>query len=92
MWDKKMPASISMDTSILEEKIHMLLEVLPEHIPDKLLDMVTGLLSNIVFMNFPSTVSTGGTFDIVCVLDFDATAYSQIMSAARAFKTNLAHE
>lgn len=92
MWDKKMPASISMDTSILEDKIYMLLEVFPESIPDKLLGIVTGLLNDIVFMNFPSTVSTGSTFDIVYALDFDATAYSQIMSAARAFKTNLAHE
>ncbi len=87
-----MLACISADTSILKEKVHALLEVLPEHIPDELLSMITGLLSDIVFVNCSPTIGTGATFNIVYALDFNTATYSQVMTTARAFKTNLAHE
>lgn len=92
MKNKKMLANVLADTSILKEKVDVLLEVLPEHVPDELLRMITGLLSDIVFVNSSPTIGTGGTFDIVCVLDFNAATYSQVMTAARAFKTNLAYD
>ncbi|MEZ2378889.1 hypothetical protein [Enterobacter sp. RCC_40] len=83
---------VSADTSILKEKVDALLEVLPEHVPDELLSMITGLLSDIVFVNSSPTIGTGGTFNIVYALDFNAAAYSQIMAAARTLKINLTHE
>ncbi|MCE2003126.1 hypothetical protein LWT89_18070 [Enterobacter asburiae] len=92
METKKILASISADTSILNDKLQALLEVLPEHVPDELLSMITGLLSDIVFVNSSPTTGTGGTFNIVYALDFNAATYSQVMTTARAFKTNVAHE
>ncbi|QIG29970.1 hypothetical protein FY044_17680 [Leclercia adecarboxylata] len=92
MKNNKMLACISADTSILKEKVDALLEVLPEHAPDELLSMITGLLSDIAFVNSSPTIGTGTTFNIVYALDFNAATYSQIMTTARAFKTNLAHE
>ncbi|MEG2664504.1 MAG: hypothetical protein RR962_18830 [Hafnia sp.] len=92
MKNKMMLACVSADTSILKEKVDTLLEVLPEYVPDELLSMITGLLSDIVFVNNSPTIGTGGTFNIVYALDFNAATYSQVMTTARAFKTNLAHE
>ncbi|EAA5550918.1 hypothetical protein ZY50_13390 [Salmonella enterica subsp. enterica] len=92
METKKILASISADTSILNDKLQALLEVLPEHVPDELLSMITGLLSDIVFVNSSSTIGTSGTLNIVYAVDFNTATYSQVMTTARAFKTNLAHE
>lgn len=90
--NKEMLACVSADTSILKEKIDALLEVLPEHVPDELLSMITGLFSDIVFVNSSPTIGTGGPFNIVYALDFNAATYSQVLTTAGAFKTNLAHE
>ena len=87
-----MLACVSADTSILKEKVDALLEVLPDHVPDELLSMIARLLSDIVFVNSSATIGTGGTFNIVYALDFNAAEYSQVMTTARALKTNLAHE
>jgi len=92
METKKILASISADTSILNDKLQALLEVLPEHVPDELLSMITGLLSDIVFVNSSPAIGTGGTFNIIYALDFNPATYSQAMTTARTFKTNLAHE
>nr|WP_199557770.1 hypothetical protein [Enterobacter roggenkampii] len=83
---------VSADTSILKEKVDALLEMFPEHIPDQLLCMISSLLSDIVFVNGPPAVSTGGAFNIVYALDFNTAAYSQVMAAARTLKINLTHE
>ncbi|ALR75819.1 hypothetical protein AO703_05725 [[Enterobacter] lignolyticus] len=83
---------VSADTSILKEKADALLEMFPEHIPDQLLCMISSLLSDIVFVNGPPAVSTGGAFNIVYALDFNTAAYSQVMAAARTLKINLTHE
>lgn len=88
----KMLASISADTSLIEEKLNRLFEVFPEHFSDEFLGMVSGLLNNVVFVNGSVAVGAGGSFDVVCVFDFDAAPYDQVMTAARAFKTNLAHK
>lgn len=92
MEPKKMLVSISADTSILEEKIKSLFEVLPEHIPDEFFRMISGLPGDIVFANSSPAIGTGGAFDIIYTLDFDAAAYGQIMTAARAFKGNITHQ
>lgn len=83
---------VSADTSILKEKVDALLEMFPEHIPDQLLCMISSLLSDIVFVNGPPAVSTGGAFNIVYALDFNTAAYIQVMAAARTLKINLTHE
>ena len=83
---------VSADTSILKEKVDALLEMFPEHIPDQLLCMISSLLSDIVFVNGPPAVSTGGAFNIVYALDFNTAAYSQVMATARTLKINLTHE
>jgi hypothetical protein len=88
----KMLAFISADTSLIEEKLNRLFEVFPKHFSDELLGMVSGLLNNVVFVNGPVAVGAGGALDIVCVFDFDAASYDQVMTAAGAFKTNLAHK
>ncbi|RLM12138.1 hypothetical protein BIY31_04005 [Gibbsiella quercinecans] len=87
----KVLASITADTSMIESKISVLLEVLPEHIPDELLGMIASLGGDIIFVNGAPTVGASGAFDIVYTLDFDSTAYSEVMSAARTFKINLTH-
>ena len=87
-----MLACVSADTSILKEKVDALLEVLPEHVPDDLLSLITSLLSDIVFVNSSPTIGTGGAFNIVYTLDFNAATYSQVMAAARAFKGNITHQ
>ncbi|MFC3191434.1 hypothetical protein ACFSKS_02365 [Pseudocitrobacter faecalis] len=92
MKNKKMLACVSADTSILKDKVDALLEVLPEHIPNDLLSMITGLFSDIVFMNSSPTIGAGGTLNIVYALDFNAATYSQVMTTARAFKGNITHQ
>lgn len=92
MQEQKMLVSLSVDISILEEKIQALLEVLPEHILEQPLCMISSLLSDIIFVDGSPAVSTGSAFDIVYTLDFDTAAYSQAMTTARALKTNLTHE
>lgn len=92
MGKPKILVSITADTSMMESKISALLEVLPEHIPDELLCMVTGLVSDVVFVNRPPAVGAGGAFDVTYTLDFARAAYSEVLAAARAFKFNLAHE
>jgi hypothetical protein len=88
----KMLANVSADTSILKERVDALLEVLPEHVPDEFLSMITGLPGDIVFVNSPPAVSTVGAFNIIYTLDFNTAAYSQIIAAAGTLKTNLTHE
>jgi hypothetical protein len=88
----KMLASISADTSLIEEKLNRLFEVFPKHFSDELLGMVSGLLNHLVFVDGPVAVGAGGTLDIVCIFDFDSAAYDQIMTAARAFKVDLTHK
>ncbi|MEH3826371.1 hypothetical protein POX09_12150 [Enterobacter roggenkampii] len=83
---------VSADPSILKEKVDALLEMFPEHIPDQFLCMISSLHSDIVFVNGPPAVSTGGAFNIVYALDFNTAAYSQVMAAARTLKINLTHE
>ncbi|HAT3770920.1 TPA: hypothetical protein I8627_003797 [Citrobacter freundii] len=92
MGKPKMLASITADTSMMESKIPALLEVLPEHVPDDLLCMITSLLSDIVFVNSSPTIGAGGAFNIIYTLDFNAATYSQVMSAAKAFKGNITHQ
>lgn len=87
----KVLASITADTSRIESKISALLEVLPENIPDELIDMVTRLIGEIRFVNDPPAVGAGSPFDILYTLDFDPTAYSEVMAAAGALKANVAH-
>lgn len=87
----KMLASITADTSRIESKISALLEVFPEHVPDKLIDMITSLTGDVRFVNDPPAVGASGAFDIIYTLDFDPTTYSEVMSAARALKINIAH-
>ncbi|AJA97786.1 hypothetical protein PPF30_22435 [Klebsiella variicola] len=87
----KVLASITADTSRIESKISELLEVLPEHVPDKLIDMVKCLIVNVRFVNDPPAVGAGGSLNILYTLDFDLTEYSEILAAARALKVNLAH-
>lgn len=88
----KMLASISADISLIKEKLNRLLEMLSNHFSDELLSMVSGLLNNVVFVNCSVAVRAGGPLDVVCILDFDAAAYDQIMTAARACKADLAHK
>ena len=87
-----MLTSISVDISLVEEKLNRLLEVFPEHFPDELLGMISGLLNNVVFVNGYVAASTGGTLNAVCICDFDSAAYDQVMTAARAFKADLTHK
>ncbi|HBU2832605.1 TPA: hypothetical protein ACHVVP_004665 [Klebsiella pneumoniae] len=87
----KVLASITADTSRIESKISELLEVLPEHVPDKLIDMVKRLIVNVRFVNDSPAVSAGSSLNILYTLDFDLTEYSEILAAARALKVNLAH-
>lgn len=92
METQKMLASISADTSLIEEKLNLLFEVFPEHFPDQFLGVVSGLINNVVFVNDSVAVSASGSLDVVCTLDFDVAAYDQVMTAARAFKAHVTHE
>ncbi|HCI4598041.1 TPA: hypothetical protein NO895_003284 [Klebsiella quasipneumoniae subsp. quasipneumoniae] len=90
----KVLAPITADTSRIESKISELLEGLPEHVPDKLIDMVKCLIVNVRFVNDPpavGAVGAGGSLNILYTLDFDLTEYSEILAAAKALKVNLAH-
>lgn len=87
-----MLASIKADTSRIEGKIQELFEMLPEHIPDELLSILSGLADNVIFVNDSATVITDGVFDIVYALDFSPTAYNEVMTAIRALKTDVAHK
>lgn len=88
----KMLASITADTSRIESKITGLLEMFPEHIPDEILGIFSRLTNEVILVNGSVTVATDGSFNVVYAMDFDTTAYDEVMSAARAFKFNLAHE
>lgn len=88
----KILASITADTSLIEEKLNRLLEVFPKHFSDELLRMVSGLLDNVILVNGPAAARACSTLDIVCVLDFDSATYDQIMTAAGAFKADLTHK
>lgn len=92
MKNAKMLALITADTSRIESKISALLEVLPEHVTDEVLGVLSRLANEIILVNGSVTVATDGSFNVVHVMDFDTTAYDEVMSAARAFKFNLAHE
>ncbi|AZR64356.1 hypothetical protein SB6095_05259 [Klebsiella quasivariicola] len=87
----KMLASITADTSRIESKMSALLEVLPEHVTDEVLCILSRLTNEIILVNGPVAIAADGSFNIVHVMDFDSTAYNEVMSAARAFKFNLAH-
>ena len=92
MKNAKMLALITADTSRIESKISALLEVLPEHVTDEFLGVLSRLANEIILVNGSVTVATDGSFNVVHAMDFDTTAYDEVMSAARAFKFNLAHE
>lgn len=92
MEKENMLVSITADTSMVEKKLGLLLEVLPEHVSDEFLSVISGLLNDVVFVNYPITVGAGGTLNFVCTLDFDAAAYDQVMAAARTFKANVTHK
>ncbi|EIY2677740.1 TPA: hypothetical protein MDT59_001911 [Klebsiella pneumoniae] len=92
MKNAKMLALITADTSRIESKISALLEVLPEHVTDEVLGVLSRLANEIILVNGSVTVATDGSFNVVHAMDFDTTAYDEVMSAARAFKFNLAHE
>ncbi|MER3384904.1 hypothetical protein ABRP89_16420 [Pectobacterium aroidearum] len=92
MKTKQMLAPISADTSRIEEKVALLLKVLPERVSDEFRSVVTGLFNNIVFVDSPVAVGAGSSLDIICILDLDTTAYNQIMSTARAFKADFTHK
>ncbi|MGS3448547.1 hypothetical protein ACB376_11145 [Klebsiella electrica] len=87
----KLLASITADTSRIESKISALLEVLPEHVTDEILSVFSRLANEVILVNGPVAIAADGSLNIVHSLDFDPTAYNEIMSAARAFKFNLAH-
>ncbi|AUU92123.1 hypothetical protein C2U55_25100 [Enterobacteriaceae bacterium ENNIH3] len=86
-----MLASIKADTSRIEEKIQGLFEMLPEHVPDHLLSIISSLSGEIILVNNTPAVITGGTFDVLYALDFSPTAYNEVMTAIRAFKTDFTH-
>ncbi len=86
-----MLASIKTDTSRIEEKIQGSLEVLPEHIPDHLLSVISSLSGEIILVNDASAVITGGALNVFYALDFSPTAYNEVMTAIRAFKTDFTH-
>ena len=92
MKNAKMLALITADPSRIESKISALLEVLPEHVTDEVLGVLSRLANEIILVNGSVTVATDGSFNVVHAMDFDTTAYDEVMSAARAFKFNLAHE
>ncbi|MFJ5428988.1 hypothetical protein ACIPUP_07460 [Pectobacterium actinidiae] len=92
MKEKQMLASISADTSRIEEKVALLLKVLPERVSDEFRGVVTSLFNNIVFVDSPVTVGASGSLDIICILDFDTATYNQVISTARAFEADLTHE
>jgi hypothetical protein len=89
---KNMLASLKVDTSRIEAKINSLLEVFPEGRLEHLLDLFPCLLDKIVFVDSSVAVVTRGSFDIVYTLDFDAAAYSQIMTTAGTLKAYLTHK
>jgi hypothetical protein len=84
-------ALITADTSRIESKISALREVLPEHVTDEVLGVLSRLANEIILVNGSVTVAADGSLNIVHALDFDSTTYNEIMSAARALKFNLAH-
>ena len=86
-----MLASIKADTSRIEEKIQGLFEMLPEHVPDHLLSIISSLSGEIILVNNAPTVITSGTVDVLYALDFSPTAYNEVMTAIRAFKTDYTH-
>lgn len=88
----KMLASISADTSLIKEKLNRLFEMLSNHFSDELRSMVSCLLNNVVFVNGSVAVRADGPLEVVCILDFDAAAYDQIMTPARTFKAELTHK
>ncbi|WP_190311405.1 hypothetical protein [Pantoea sp. F_18] len=89
---KEVVTSVSADFRLIEEKINHLLEVFPEHFSDEFFSVISGLLNNVIFVNHSLTVCAGGSFDVVCIFDFDTTAYDEVMAAARALKVNLTHK
>ncbi|MEH0874635.1 hypothetical protein QM999_07870 [Pectobacterium cacticida] len=88
----QMLASISADTSRIEEKVALLLKVLPERVSDEFRCVVTGLFNNIVFVDSSVAVGASGSLDIICILDFDPATYNQVMSAARALEADFTHK
>ncbi len=65
-----MLASVSVDASMLEAKIQALLEVLPEHVPDELLSIISGLFSDIVSVNSSPTIGTDAAVNILVSQQF----------------------
>ncbi|MDV0593029.1 hypothetical protein RZP54_29425, partial [Raoultella ornithinolytica] len=59
---------------------------------DEVLGVLSRLANEIILVNGSVTVATDGSLNVVHAMDFDTTAYDEVMSAARAFKFNLAHE
>nr|WP_261455921.1 hypothetical protein [Serratia ficaria] len=87
MWQE----SLSLDARLIDKKINNLLEVLPKHILDSFLGIIPSLLDNITLVNSPTALGAGGSFNVVCILDFDRASYDQVISASRALKFNIAH-
>ncbi len=75
-----------MDASAIQSKLDGLLEVLPESILDELRSMLFGLLNNVILVNGAAAIGAGSSLDVVYALDFDATAYDKVLSAARTLK------
>ncbi|WP_370559407.1 hypothetical protein NMD70_06630 [Edwardsiella tarda] len=92
MEQEKTLASVTADTSRIQEKLNALLEVLPEHVPNELFSIIFSLLGDVILVDSSPTVSAGGSINIVYALDFDTTAYNEVMAASRAFKINFAHK
>ncbi|MDR5610415.1 MULTISPECIES: hypothetical protein [unclassified Arsenophonus] len=88
---QKIPISLYMDDSIVEEKLKKLFDALPKDIPDDISSMISGLLDNIILKNSPATVSANGTFNVIYVPDFEESFYNQVMAATRALKSDITH-
>lgn len=83
--------SITADSSLMEDNLKALLEVLPNNIPDELFSMIIDLADNIVLVNSTTTIRAGSTFNLISVFDFNFAVYDKVISTARAFKANGAH-
>ncbi|MTC71989.1 hypothetical protein [Providencia sp. wls1914] len=87
----KMLVSIVFDTSKLDEKLHEVASLLPHGFTERFLNQFPSLTDNVIFCNGSGAVSAGATNQIIYFLDLDAGFYSQILSAAGAFKANFTH-
>ncbi|VEB72406.1 Uncharacterised protein [Providencia rustigianii] len=87
----RMLVSIVFDTRKLDEKLQEVASLLPHGFTERFLNQCPSLTDNVIFCNDSGAVSAGVTNQIIYFLDLDAGFYSQILSAARAFKANFTH-